>query len=47
VYKGDLLVSAGDGAAHTNNQARTGTVIGKSLENSAHDGLVEIVVGKH
>ena len=47
VAKGDLLVSAGDGAARTNNQANVGTVIGKSLENATRDGLVEIVVGKH
>jgi hypothetical protein len=47
VSKGDLLVSAGGGAARTNNQAGVGTVIGKSLENATHDGLVEIVVGKH
>jgi hypothetical protein len=47
VRKGDLLVSAGSGAARTNNQASVGTVIGKSLENANDDGLIEIVVGKH
>ncbi len=47
VRKGDLLVSAGTGAARTKNDARAGTIIGKSLEDF-HDeyGVIEIVVGR-
>ena len=47
VRKGDLLVSAGTGAARTDNAARAGTIIGKSLENfDGEYGTIEIVVGR-
>jgi hypothetical protein len=47
VRKGDLMVSAGDGAARSQSEPRTGSVIGKALED--HDGgsgMIEIVVGR-
>jgi hypothetical protein len=47
VTKGDLMVSAGDGSAMTNNDAAVGTVIGKALEDFAGDtGVIEVVVGR-
>ena len=47
VQAGDILVSAENGWAQVNNQAQAGRIIGKSLENSATDAVIEIVVGKH
>jgi len=47
VRKGDLMVTAPNGCAQANNDARTGTVIGKALED--HDGgsgVIEVVVGR-
>jgi hypothetical protein len=47
VRKGDLMVSAGDGAARSQSEPRTGSVIGKALQD--HDGgtgMIEIVVGR-
>jgi hypothetical protein len=46
VRKGDLMVSAGNGRAKTNNQARAGTIIGKALANSEGDTVIEVVVGR-
>ena len=47
VRKGDLMVSAPNGHAQANNAARTGTVIGKALEDHNGDsGVIEVVVGR-
>jgi hypothetical protein len=47
VFKGDLLVSCGNGHAIANNIARAGTIIGKSLENfSEATGVIEVAVGR-
>ena len=47
VFKGDLLVSCGNGHAIANNIARAGTIIGKSLENfSEASGVIEVAVGR-
>jgi hypothetical protein len=46
VRKGDLMVSAGNGRAKTNNEARAGTIIGKALANSEGDAVIEVVVGR-
>jgi len=48
VSKGDLLVSAGDGYAMTNNDPKVGTVIGKALADfNGEIGTIEIVVGRY
>jgi hypothetical protein len=47
VRKGDLMVSAGDGRAKTNNNARAGSIIGKALADfDGQDGIIEVVVGR-
>jgi hypothetical protein len=47
VAKGDLMVSAGNGAAKADNNARNGAVIGKALENfNGAAGTIEVVVGR-
>jgi hypothetical protein len=46
VRKGDLMVSAGNGRAKTNNQARAGTIIGKALADSEGDTVIEVVIGR-
>jgi len=46
VRKGVLMVSAGNGRAKTNNQARAGTIIGKALADSEGDTVIEVVVGR-
>ena len=47
VRKGDLMVAAGDGRAQANNNARAGTIIGKSLADfDGQDGVIEVVVGR-
>jgi hypothetical protein len=47
VSKGDLMVTGPNGRAVSNNMARAGTIIGKSLENFTGDfGLIEVVIGK-
>jgi hypothetical protein len=47
VFKGDLLVSCGNGHAIANNIARAGTIIGKSLENfNEATGVIEVAVGR-
>ncbi len=47
VSKGDLMVSATNGHAIANNEARAGTIIGKALENfNGESGIVEVAVGR-
>jgi hypothetical protein len=47
VFKGDLLVAASNGHAIANNEARAGTIIGKSLENfNEASGIIEVAVGR-
>jgi hypothetical protein len=47
VEKGDLMVSASNGHATANNEARAGTIIGKALENFNGDfGIIEVAVGR-
>jgi hypothetical protein len=47
VEKGDLMVSATNGYATANNNARAGTIIGKALENFNGDfGIIEVAVGR-
>ena len=47
VYKGDLLVAGTNGFAIVNNDARAGTIIGKSLENfNEESGVIEVAVGR-
>ena len=47
VRKGDLMVAAGYGFARANNEARSGTIIGKALANfDGESGVIEVVVGR-
>jgi hypothetical protein len=47
VSKGDMMVSAGIGNARADADPRTGTIIGKSLENfNGLNGIIEIAVGR-
>jgi hypothetical protein len=47
VFKGDMMVSAGDGYAVASSAPNIGTVIGKALENLAGGvGVIEVVVGR-
>jgi hypothetical protein len=47
IEKGDLMVSANNGHATANNEARAGTIIGKALENFNGDfGIIEVAVGR-
>ena len=47
VRKGDLMVSAGNGAARAEENPAFGTVIGKALENfDGVEGIIEVVVGR-
>jgi hypothetical protein len=47
INKGDLLVSGGNGHAIANNDARAGTIIGKSLQNFTDSiGIIEVAVGR-
>jgi len=47
VRKGDMMVSAGNGAAQASSAPAMGTVIGKALENfSGTAGIIEVVVGR-
>ena len=47
VRKGDMMVSAGNGAARSEAEPKTGAVIGKALENfSGESGTIEVVVGR-
>jgi len=48
IFKGDLIVSTGDGRGCANNTAAVGTVIGKALADfEGADGMIEVVVGLH
>ena len=40
------MVSAGEGKAKANNNPAPGTIIGKALENSEGDAVIEVVVGR-
>jgi hypothetical protein len=47
VSKGDMMVSAGNGAARSESHPAMGTVIGKALEDFNGDqGVIEVVVGR-
>lgn len=47
VSKGDLMVAGINGHTQANNQARAGTILGKSLENfNGAAGIIEIAVGR-
>jgi hypothetical protein len=47
VYKGAMMISAGNGCAQACATPAMGTVIGKALENfSGKSGIIEIVVGR-
>jgi hypothetical protein len=48
VYKGDMMISAGDGFAKAAiAEPKMGTVIGKSLQNfDGEEGVIEVVVGR-
>ena len=47
VSKGDLMVSAGNGHARSDSDPKTGTIIGKSLEDfNGLSGIIEIAVGR-
>jgi hypothetical protein len=47
IKKGDMLISAGNGFAHTAISPVLGTVIGKSLENfDGIEGIIEVAVGR-
>jgi hypothetical protein len=47
VYKGSMMVSAGNGRACACSTPAMGTVIGKALENfDGESGIIEIVVGR-
>ena len=47
IKKGDMLISAGNGFAHTSISPVLGTVIGKSLENfDGIEGIIEVAVGR-
>ena len=47
VHKGDLMVSAGNGRARAEANPKVGSIIGKALENSEGDAVIEVVIGKH
>jgi hypothetical protein len=46
IVKGDMLISAGDGYARPKQDPIMGTVIGKALEDSTGDNVIEVVVGR-
>ena len=47
VAKGDLMVTGANGRAIANNEARAGSIIGKSLENfTGAEGTIEVAVGR-
>lgn len=47
VRKGDMMVSAGNGAARADSNPKIGSVIGKALENfDGLEGVIEVVVGR-
>ena len=47
VRKGDMMVSAGNGAARAEDDPKVGSVIGKALENfDGTSGVIEVLVGR-
>lgn len=47
IFKGDMLISGGNGYARPDNNPQFGTVIGKALEDfDGIEGLIEVVVGR-
>ena len=46
VAKGDLMVSNGDGTARAEADPRAGAIIGKALEDSEGNAVIEVVVGR-
>ena len=46
IRKGDMLVSAGGGYARPKQDPVMGTIIGKALEESVGDNIIEVVVGR-
>ena len=47
VRKGDMMVSAGNGAARAEANPKIGSVIGKALANfDGETGVIEVVVGR-
>ena len=47
VRKGDMMVSAGNGMARSEEEPKMGTVIGKALEDfDGDEGVIEVVVGR-
>jgi len=46
INKGDMLVSAGGGYARPKQDPVIGTIIGKALEESVGDNIIEVVVGR-
>jgi hypothetical protein len=45
VAKGDLMVSAGNGMAKSNNEAQAGRIIGKAVESSeGGEAVIEVLV---
>ena len=46
INKGDMLISGGDGYARAKETPVMGTVIGKALEASTGDNIIEVVVGR-
>ena len=46
VAKGDLMVSNGDGRARAEADPKAGAIIGKALEDSQGDAVIEVVVGR-
>jgi fibronectin-binding autotransporter adhesin len=46
VKKGDLMVAAGNGRARAEANPKVGTVIGKALQASEGDAVIEVVVGR-
>jgi hypothetical protein len=48
IYKGDMMVSAGNGMAKASANPQIGTVIGKALADfSGAQGVIEVVVGRY
>ena len=46
VKKGDMMVSDGKGGARAEENPVMGSVIGKALEDSEGDNVIEVVVGR-
>ena len=46
IKKGDIIISAGDGKGKASDDPKIGAVIGKALEDSEGEGVIEVVV-KH